>query len=411
MLSRPAADSKGVFRRGVDSNGGGCRIPARVLLLGLSAGNRMGRLCSAISLLSLLGGCKLPSIKSLDLCSGSLLQSSLSGPVTFTHNPDFTEDRLDFGQVLSAPVTATWTLTNPSPIPAQVLKRLDTADPNWNVDLHQGQILPANGSLAIAIDFTPTQAGAYSHQITVVTSSCLLSSVLLTLEGTLIPGNALVPTRSPIVFGPLLDDGSATSALTVSNDSDLDLDVRPGAVTGPTPRVFAVFPTAGLRIGAHRSASFTAVFTPPPEPPPDPQIYEGEASLSYCPADSCTLNVSLVAGSASCIRVAPTVTDFGNRAGSAPVTIHNYCDQPFPLSIAPVLANLFANGVTSNDGAFEQGPDWPAAGALVPAQGELVLTVIFAPYSHDDYFGSLLVAFDDPLPGYQTVHFEGAGGI
>jgi hypothetical protein len=200
-----------------------------------------------------------------ELSSGTpTLNAPSNAPSTVKFNSSGTcAYSLDFGQVaVGSSSSLDMALENSGGAPLQILSVQPPTDQEFTMTLSQQAIQP--GSTATAtMAFKPFGEGAKSGTVNFTTDSQECPSVTVSLAGT---GVILKLQAMPqtVDFGSVVVHSSPVQAVTLTNQSNLDIGVTPAAIAGPQASLFSVDKAAGttFTVPANQSVQMNVTYSP-----------------------------------------------------------------------------------------------------------------------------------------------------
>ena len=175
---------------------------------------------------------------------------------------------IDFGNVdvssTSAPAQVTVTNNRANPLNINSVQITGPDAPQFATDAAPSHTVPAGGSIAFGVVFTPTSGGQHGATLE-IHSDDTTSPQRVSLAGNgVVPGAAeLVVNPTTLNFGAVQLPGSAGPlSVTLTNTGNATLDVSSIGLSGPQSGHFAVDAAAGYTLGPNESASFTVTYLP-----------------------------------------------------------------------------------------------------------------------------------------------------
>jgi hypothetical protein len=308
---------------------------------------------------------------------------------------------LDFGQVaVGSSSSLDIPLENSGGAPLQVLSVQPPTDQEFTMTLSQQAIQP--GSTATAtMAFKPFGEGAKSATVNFTTDSQECPSVTVSLAGT---GVILKLQAMPqtVDFGSVVVHSSPVQAVTLTNQSNLDIGVTPAAIAGPQASLFSVDKAAGttFTVPANQSVQMNVTYSP----------------LAPSMSDTANLALALSEGGNIVIDMHGIALQSGLKI--TPIPLNFAFVQPGnSVTQALHLSNVGNENITVTSASIVD-PGSPAAfsiasgswsgGQLAPGESKDV-NVTFSPSVKTQYTGELDVSSTDST-NIVPVALTGFGG-
>ncbi len=239
----------------------------------------------------------------------------------------------------------------------EVLSASVTGDANFTlVDFSPPLAISTGAESGLKMQFAPTSAGAHQATLTITPNSTQRPiAVALTGVGSI---SSVALSRSAVDFGcALVDGGTASQTLTLSNDLDIAATVVVAPVTGSGD--FQVEPVGTESIGVDATLTLTATFTPHTN-----QAETATFVVNLCTTCNPTVVTLTGTGAAVSLTSNPSSLDFGSvpsgTTKTTPVTVQAE-NQP-PACGLPVTLTAPPSMKIGNDG-FDPEPvgSWPSS--------------------------------------------------
>jgi hypothetical protein len=348
-------------------------------------------------------GCK--STNGINGSSGlPLLAGTGSLTVTATGSANSGNYTVDFGNVAVGEDSSTQlTLANTGTSPLQILNVAAPTDAEFGINLAPGTAVQPGAVMNVPVDFKPFSKGAKSATIVVQTDSTTVQTVTLTMTGV---GVDLVLQVDPlnVDFGNVVVHTTGSKTITLTNASDLDLQITPGAMAGPNAAIFNISQTTQFLLKAHTSSPIQATFAPV------------VASGNGAPPDTASFSLTLSTGSPVIVNLKGVATQTGLSVTPNPLDF-NFVAPMSQLTLSLTLKNvgnqqINVSAITVTDPGmgqvFSMANGAPSTAQLASGQS-IQVGVTFAPTSSQFYQGNLQIQSNDTL-SVQNVMLQGYGG-
>ncbi len=363
---------------------------------------RLGRVVAAVAVfgLGLSACCKK---------GGSGIQSSSGEPQIQTgggvSSSSPSQATVDFGDVpVGQKTTLTLKLSNVGIASLNILKvEVTKPDPEFTVDVQEGAQVGSE-PLAIPIRFLPFTTGPKTATVVLQTDSADVPTVTLNLSGTGVK-LALSVVPEAIDFGKVVVQTTATQSIAITNASGVSLTLTLSALQGAQAPLFALGSLAATTIAPSQTVQLQVSYSPVVKGPvPDTAYF----TLGYCTGCN-PLTVNLRGEPVDTgLSVSPMPLDFGfvqlGGAVSKIIKLQNVANRSIHLTNTPLLDTGHPAA------AFAFGSAMPAFPAVIPANGEVDVPVVFTPPGLAEFKGSVVFTSDDPQASQVTVNLDGFGG-
>jgi hypothetical protein len=310
---------------------------------------------------------------------------------------------LDFGSVTdgSTSATKTITLTNNGYGDSAQISAPASTDPAFTVTLGTCNVsIPAGGTCALNVTFSPTAVQSYSATGSVAVAGA--PTVSFTLTGTGTAPAAPIASLSPTTLSfPSTTVGSTASALstTLSNTGNATLNISGITLTGANPSDFAKTTTCGSTLAAGKACTISVTFTP-------------AAAASYTAAisvaDDATGSPQTVALSGTGTG-GVTATPTSLNMGSETEYTENYTPQYITLTNNTSSTVTFSNFQSADVAEFYSQAYTCSDSGILLAGASCELSVRFSPLSVGTITSSITMPYTGAGGGTLVVQLTGTG--
>jgi sugar lactone lactonase YvrE len=310
---------------------------------------------------------------------------------------------LDFGSVTdgSTSATKTITLTNNGYGDSAQISTPASTDPAFTVTLGTCNVsIPAGGTCALNVTFSPTAVQAYSATGSVAVAGA--PTVSFTLTGTGTAAAAPTASLSPTTLSfPSTTVGSTAAALstTLSNTGNATLNISGITLTGANPTDFAETTTCGSTLAAGKTCTISATFTPA-------TVASYTASISV--ADNATgspQTVSLSGTGTGGVTATPTSLNMGSETEYT----ENYTPQYITLTNNTSSTVTFSNFQSADPSEFNSQAYTCSDGGVLLGNSSCQISVRFSPLSVGVINSSITMPYTGAGGGTLVVQLTGTG--
>jgi hypothetical protein len=317
---------------------------------------------------------------------------------TATGAKDSGDYTIDFGKVaVGQQQSATLSLANSGTSPLTILQIGAPSDPEFSVGLTAGMSVPAGGASDVPVSFKPFNKGSKTATLLVQTDSSTTPNLTLTLQGVGVELNLSVQPEL-LDFGDLVIHTTSTKPVTLTNLSELDLQITPSAPAGPAAMLFQVAQTSAFTLKAGQAQPIDVTYAPLILSVSDRAYFTLTPDIG-APLTVTLQGVALQGG----LQITPSVLDFNfvqpGQQRSLEIHLQNAGNQP--INVTSIAVGDSANAFAMASGA-------PQTARLSGGQG-IDVGVTFSPATAQSYQGSLQILSDDSM-GQRTVVLQGYGG-
>jgi hypothetical protein len=322
--------------------------------------------------------------------------------VKFSSSADACTYSLDFGQVaVGSTESLDFTLANTGGAPLQILSATAPTDAEFTLALQQQAVQPGESEPA-TMTFKPFGEGVKTGSVTFTTDSdSCKNGVTVNLTGT---GVVLKLQANPQIldFGQVVVHSSPIKTVTLTNQSNLDIEVTPSPVSGPQASLFTVDSAhqGPFTVPANQSVDMSVTYAP----------------LAPSTMDNASLNLGLSEGGSILISIKGIALQSGLQI--SPIPLNFAFVQPGNSSTLPLHLKNVGNENLTVTSVSVVDPGSPAAfsiangswsgGMLAPGDTKDI-NVTFSPAVKALFTGELDVSSTDSN-NIVPVALKGFGG-
>jgi hypothetical protein len=318
-----------------------------------------------------------------------LVAIGLSGLACASGTPFADSYALDFGTVqIGATATRTVDLHNDTGGTATILAIDAPTDIEFTPQQPTPARVPGGATLSLPVTFEPFGSGVKHYELVLHTDSSNRPTIHVALTGA--GGTPCLQLSTAIVdFGNVVVDSSATRSLDLINCGDLDLDVTPTEIEGPSAPLFRLAGTLSA-VPAGQTVSLPISYEPI-VPSVQDTGYFVVSLTSVSPAVPATI-VLQGSGVVSNLAATPNPLDCGTTVPvgttlQMPLSLTNVANQVVTVSTVDVSE-------PGSPAAFSLDPQSWSSGKLNPGD-KIELAIDFSPTVAGPYTGELDIRSDD----------------